>query len=52
MKSLGKSYEPVILAGAGHGFLRQQDGQNGANLTAARAAWQMTLSFFKRTLGG
>ena len=51
MKALGKPYEPVILPGAGHGFLRQQDGQNGANLTAARAAWPKTIAFFQRTLG-
>ncbi len=50
MKTLGKSYEPVILAGAGHGFLRQQDGQNGANMSASRAAWPRTLAFFQRTL--
>ena len=50
MKSLGKPYEPVILSGAGHGFLRQQDGQNGANLTATKAAWPKTLAFFHRTL--
>lgn len=50
MKALGKAYEPVILAGAGHGFLRQQDGQNGANMTATRAAWPKTLAFFQRTL--
>ena len=51
MKALGKPYEAVILAGAGHGFLRQQDGQSGANLSAARAAWPKTLDFFRRTLG-
>lgn len=51
MKALKKSYESNILAGAGHGFLRQQDGQNGANLSAARAAWPKTLAFFQRTLG-
>lgn len=51
MKALRKSYEPVILDGAGHGFLRQQDGQNGANLTAARTAWPKTISFFQRALG-
>ena len=50
MKALRKPYEPVILAGAGHGFLRQQDGQNGANLTAARSAWPKTIAFFQRTL--
>jgi carboxymethylenebutenolidase len=51
MKSMKKPYEPVILAGAGHGFLRQQDGQNGANMTATRAAWPQTVSFFRKTLG-
>lgn len=51
MKALGKPYEPVILAGAGHGFLRQQDGQNGANLSAARAAWPKTIAFFQKNLG-
>lgn len=51
MKALRKSYEPVILPGAGHGFLRQQDGQNGANLTAARAAWPKTIAFFQRVVG-
>jgi carboxymethylenebutenolidase len=50
MKAIGKAYEPVVLAGAGHGFLRQQDGQNGANMTATRAAWPKTLEFFRRTL--
>ena len=50
MKALRKPYEPVILTGAGHGFLRQQDGQSGANLTASRAAWPKTIAFFQRTL--
>ena len=52
MKALGKRFEPHTFAGAGHGFLRQQDGQNGANLVAARQAWPLTLSFFRSTLGG
>lgn len=51
MKALKKSYEPVILPGAGHGFLRQQDGQNGANMAATRAAWPRTVAFFQRALG-
>lgn len=50
MRALGKAYEPVTLAGAGHGFLRQQDGQNGANMTATRDAWPKMLAFFQRTL--
>ena len=51
MKALRKPYAPIILAGAGHGFLRQQDGQNGANMTASRAAWPRTITFFRKTLG-
>jgi carboxymethylenebutenolidase len=51
MKSLGKRFEPHTFAGAGHGFLRQQDGQNGANLAAARQAWPLTIAFFRSTLG-
>ncbi len=51
MKALKKPFEPVILPGAGHGFLRQQDGQNGANLSATKTAWPRTLAFFQRTLG-
>jgi len=51
MKALKKPFDPVILVGAGHGFLRQQDGQNGANMTATQNAWPRTLSFFRKTLG-
>ena len=47
MQSLGKTYEPHIYPGAGHGFLRQQDGQNGANLKAAQEAWPRTVAFLK-----
>jgi carboxymethylenebutenolidase len=51
MKALGKSYEHHEFAGAGHGFLRQQSGQNGANLEATRRAWPMTIGFFRKHLG-
>ncbi|MCU0648604.1 MAG: dienelactone hydrolase family protein [Gemmatimonadaceae bacterium] len=51
MKALNKTYETKVFAGAGHGFLRQQDGQNGANLSATREAWPMTLAFFRKHLG-
>lgn len=50
LESLGKSYEVHVFPGAGHGFLRQQDGQEGANLEASRAAWPRTVSFFKQFL--
>jgi carboxymethylenebutenolidase len=52
MRALGKVYEHEIFAGAGHGFVRQQDGQNGANLAATRAAWPRTVAFFRQHLRG
>jgi carboxymethylenebutenolidase len=50
MKKLGKTYEPHTYEGAGHGFLRQQDGREGANLKATRQAWPRTVAFFKKYL--
>jgi carboxymethylenebutenolidase len=51
MKALAKTYEPVIYPGAGHGFLRQQTGMEGANLQAARSAWPATIAWFRKYLG-
>jgi carboxymethylenebutenolidase len=51
MRALGKSYAPHTFAGAGHGFLRQQDGKDGANLAATRQAWPLTVAFFRTHLG-
>lgn len=51
LRALGRSFEPHTFAGAGHGFLRQQDGQQGANLAAARQAWPRTVEFFRSNLG-
>jgi carboxymethylenebutenolidase len=51
MKRLGKSYEYHIFEGAGHGFLRAQDG-NEANTSASVQAWPKTIAFFKTKLGG
>ena len=50
MKALGKTYSPNIYEGAGHGFLRQQGGQNGANLTATQKAWPATIAWFRKYL--
>jgi carboxymethylenebutenolidase len=50
LKALGRTYEHHEYAGAGHGFLRQQDGQNGANMTATQQAWPATVAWFKRYL--
>ena len=52
LKSLGRTYQHYEFAGAGHGFLRQQDGQNGANLAATREAWPKTVAWFKKYLAG
>lgn len=47
MHALGKSYEPHVFDGAGHGFLRAQGGQNGANARAAAQAWPLTVNFLR-----
>lgn len=51
MRALHKSFEPHSFEGAGHGFLRQQTGKNGANLAATRKAWPLTIAFFQSHLG-
>lgn len=51
MKSLSKTYSYHIYEGAGHGFLRQQPGQEGANLKATEHAWPATIQWFRRYLG-
>lgn len=45
-ESLPGLYRAVVLEGAGHGFLRQQTGRDGANMRATERAWPMTLGFF------
>ena len=47
----GKSYEPIIYDGAGHGFLRTQEARDGANKRAAEQAWPRTVAFFREHLG-
>ena len=54
-KALGarkQPYEPHQFAGAGHGFLRQQTGREGANLAATKQAWPRTVAFLRKQLGG
>lgn len=46
----GTTYEPRIFPGAGHGFLRAQDGQEGANMEATREAWPATIEWFRTHL--
>jgi carboxymethylenebutenolidase len=47
MKELGKAYEPHVFDRAGHGFLRAQGGEDGANLAAAKQAWPLTIAFLR-----
>lgn len=51
MKVLHKTYEPHIFDGAGHGFLRAQTGNSGANMTATQQAWPATIQWFRKYLG-
>lgn len=44
-EALGDRFGPHIHDGAGHGFMRQLDGRDGANLRAAMRAWPLTLGF-------
>lgn len=46
----GGIFQKEIYPGAGHGFLRAQDGQDGANLAATTRAWPRTLEWFRRHL--
>ena len=51
LRALGRTYTYSIYPGAGHGFLRQQTGMDGANMAAARAAWPATIAWFRKYLG-
>jgi carboxymethylenebutenolidase len=48
---LGRTYVHNIYEGAGHGFLRQQTGMDGANMKATRQAWPATVAWFNKYLG-
>jgi carboxymethylenebutenolidase len=50
LRALGRTYVYTIYPGAGHGFLRQQTGMDGANMAATRAAWPATIAWFKKYL--
>ena len=51
MSSGGQNFKAHIFDGAGHGFLRAQSGQQGANMSATEQAWPLTVDFFKAQLG-
>ncbi len=50
MNQRGGRYEANTYEGAGHGFLRQQDGQSGANMRATQQAWPRTVAFLREVL--
>ncbi len=50
MKKLGKAFTPNVYEGAGHGFLRQQTGREGANARATAKAWPATVAFLRERL--
>lgn len=50
MKSLGKLFQAHTYDGAGHGFLRNQSGRDGANQKAANQAWPTTITFLREHL--
>jgi carboxymethylenebutenolidase len=50
MTALKKKFTHLRYEGAGHGFMRQQDGREGANLKAAKQSWAATIEFLKKNL--
>jgi carboxymethylenebutenolidase len=50
MQKLGKTYEPVIYEGAGHGFMRAGEDPNGnaANKKGREEAWQRWTDLLKK----
>jgi carboxymethylenebutenolidase len=52
LRANGRAHEFATFGGAGHGFLRQQSGSGGANLTASQQAWPRTVAWFRRHLDG
>jgi carboxymethylenebutenolidase len=50
MGDLNKEYSPHVFPGAGHGFMRQQSGRNGANLKAAQEGWDLAIQFLRKNL--
>jgi carboxymethylenebutenolidase len=50
MAELKKTYETHVYEGAGHGFTRNQSGQNGANQRAIEQAWPTVVAFLKKNV--
>lgn len=50
LSKMKASYEPLIFDGAGHGFLRQQEGREGANRAASEKGWPRAIAFLRTHL--
>ena len=50
MAKAGATYDPHVFEGAGHGFLRQQNGsaQAPGNMKATEEAWTLTLDWLRK----
>ena len=50
MKKAGKTYEPVVYEGAGHGFMRAGEAPDAseANKNAREAAWKRVKGILKK----
>jgi carboxymethylenebutenolidase len=42
------TYEPHVFEGAGHGFLRDQGGMDGANMKATEQSWPLAIAWIKK----
>jgi carboxymethylenebutenolidase len=47
LAATGQRFEMETYEGAGHGFLRQQEGREGANQRAADASWPRAVGFLR-----
>jgi carboxymethylenebutenolidase len=52
LDAAGRTFEPHMFAGAGHGFTRSQEARDGANRAAVEKAWPLTVAWFREHLGG
>jgi len=50
MERLGKPFTYHIYPGAGHGFVRQQEGRENANRMATEKAWEQMLIFLRENV--
>lgn len=50
LNRLGRVFEAHTYEGAGHGFLRNQSGRDGANYKATGLAWPRTVAFLRDRL--